>query len=144
MLYILESSYADQYLIKKQLEISSVSDELTGAFNRHKMDELIDFNTKRFTFNKDVVLLMLDIDYFKKVNDTYGHDAGDTILKHVAATVKELVYARDYIIRWGGEEFVVILVDYTVDQALELAEKIRHDIESNDNGVCPLTISVGV
>ena len=93
---------------------------------------------------KDIIILMLDIDFFKKVNDTYGHAAGDDILKFVATEVKSQVYGRDYVIRWGGEEFIVILVDYTIEQARELAEKLRKNIEETDNGVCPLTISIGV
>ncbi|MBR1623963.1 MAG: GGDEF domain-containing protein [Pseudobutyrivibrio sp.] len=144
MLFILENSYADQYLIKKQLEISSISDELTGAFNRYKLNELVNEETERFIIDKDIVILMLDIDFFKKVNDTYGHEAGDNILKFVATEIKSQVYGPDYVIRWGGEEFVVILVDYTVKQGEELAEKLRADIEKGDNGICPLTISVGV
>lgn len=144
MLYILEKSYADQYLIRKKLEISSVSDELTGTFNRYKIEELINKDTERFTFEKNTCVLMLDIDYFKKVNDTYGHDAGDAILKFVSTEIKSQIYGRDYIIRWGGEEFVLILVDYTVPSALEFAEKLRASIESADNGICPITISVGL
>jgi diguanylate cyclase (GGDEF)-like protein len=143
MLLILESSYADQYLIKKKLEISSVSDELTGAFNRYKLTEITDQKNERFISNKDIFVLMLDIDYFKNVNDTYGHEAGDTILKCVAAEIKSQVYGRDYVIRWGGEEFVVILVDYTTLEATRLAEKLRSTIENSGYGICPITVSVG-
>ena len=144
MLYILESSYADQYLIKKQLEISSISDELTGAYNRYIFSEIVDESTERFSLNNDIVIMMLDIDFFKKVNDSYGHEAGDNILKFVATEIKSQIYGRDYLIRWGGEEFVVILVNYTIEQANELAEKLRSDIENGNNGICPLTVSIGV
>ena len=144
MLYILESSYADQYLIKKELEICSFSDELTGAYNRHQIEKLIDKDTERFTFEKNSVVLMIDIDFFKKVNDNFGHDIGDNILKFVAEKIKSQIYGRDYLIRWGGEEFVVILVDYTKDQAIALAEKLRQDIENSDNEVCPLTVTIGL
>ena len=144
MLYILESSYADQYLIKKQLEISSISDELTGTYNRYKIDELVDKESQCFKFEQNVVLLMFDIDYFKKVNDTFGHDAGDKILQVVTTEIKSQIYGRDYIIRWGGEEFVVILVDYTEEQALALANKLRADVEKSQNGICQITISIGL
>ena len=87
---------------------------------------------------------MLDIDYFKKVNDTYGHEAGDEILKFIVSEIKSQVYGKDYIIRWGGEEFIILLVDYTTDQALRFAEMLRASIESSDNGICPVTISVGL
>ena len=144
MLWILESSYADQYLIKKQLEISFVSDELTGVNNRYILSEIIDENTGRLTIDKDVVLLMFDIDFFKKVNDTYGHETGDAILKFVSTEIKSQIYNSDYIIRWGGEEFVVILVDYTIEKATALAQKLRSDIENSNNGYCPITVSIGL
>ncbi len=144
MLWILEHAYADQYLIKKSLKLSSISDELTGTYNRYKIAEITDKTSERFIFDTNAAVLMLDIDYFKKVNDTYGHDVGDEILKHVANIIKDQVYGRDYVIRWGGEEFVVILVDYRIDQAMALAEKLRSKIENSNNGICPITISVGV
>ena len=144
MLWILENSYADQYLVKKQLEISSVSDELTGVNNRYIINEIIDNKTDRIILNKDIVILMFDIDFFKNVNDTYGHEAGDEILKYVSAKIKNQLSKDDYIIRWGGEEFIIILVDYSTDKALELAEKLRSDVEQSDNGICPITISMGL
>lgn len=144
MLWILENSYADQYLIKKQLEISTVSDELTGTYNRYILNDITDKEKDTFKIDRKMVVLMLDIDFFKKVNDTYGHESGDTILKFVATEIKSQVYGRDYVIRWGGEEFIVLLVDYTIRQAESLAEKLRSTIETSDNGVCPLTISVGL
>ena len=144
MLWILENSYADQYLIKKELEKSSVSDELTGVNNRYIVNEIINSETDRFTINKDIVILMFDIDFFKNVNDTYGHEAGDKILKFVSSKIKSQISKNDYIIRWGGEEFIIILVDYTVEKAKALAEQLRHDIEASDNGICPVTISLGL
>lgn len=144
MLWILENSYADQYLIKKELEKSSVSDELTGVNNRYIVNEIINSETDRFTINKDIVILMFDIDFFKNVNDTYGHEAGDKILKFVSSKIKSQISKNDYIIRWGGEEFIIILVDYTEEKAKALAEQLRHDIEASDNGICPVTISLGL
>ncbi len=144
MLLILENSYGDHYLVKKELEKSSVSDELTGAYNRYKLSELLDSDTEKLVLDKDVIALMLDIDFFKKVNDTYGHSAGDEILKFVAKEINDQLYARDYLIRWGGEEFVILLVDYSLGQALQFAEKIRYKIESTNNDICPITISIGV
>lgn len=144
MLWIQENTYADHYLIRKQLEISYVTDELTGTYNRHKLSEIVDVNSERFLFDKKGYLILLDIDYFKKVNDTYGHEAGDKILKYVATQLKSQIYDRDYLFRWGGEEFVIILVDYSLRQAMSFAEKIRYDIEATDNGICPITISIGL
>ena len=144
MLWILENSYADQYLVKKQLEISSVSDELTGVNNRYIINKIIDPATDKFSLQKDIVVLMFDIDFFKKVNDTYGHEAGDEILKYVSTKIKSHLSKDDYIIRWGGEEFIIILVDCTINNALQTAEKLRSEIEQSDNGVCPITISMGL
>lgn len=144
MLWIQENAYADQYLIRKQLEKSYVTDELTETYNRHKLSEIVDRYSERFLFDKKGYLLILDIDFFKQVNDTYGHESGDIILKFVATELKSQIYERDYLIRWGGEEFVIILVDYSLRQASSFAEKIRYDIETTDNGVCPITVSIGL
>ena len=144
MLWIQENAYADQYLIRKQLEKSYVTDELTGTYNRHKLSEIVDRYSERFLFDKKGYLLILDIDFFKQVNDTYGHESGDIILKFVATELKSQIYEKDYLIRWGGEEFVIILVDYSIKQASSFAEKIRYDIETIDNGVCPITVSIGL
>ncbi len=143
MMFILESSYADHYLTKKQIELSSKSDKLTGVYNRYILNEIVD-NDDCFKFDKKTVVLMFDIDHFKNVNDTYGHEAGDKILRYVADEIKSQVYGSDYVIRWGGEEFIVLLVGYNTAKALELAEKLRYSIARKDNGVCPITISIGL
>ena len=148
MLYILENSYADQYLIKKKLEYSSISDELTGAFNRHKLDELVDKSTGRFTFSKNTVLLMLDIDYFKKVNDTYGHQAGDEVLKIVSKTIEECSNDEFVTVRWGGEEFVLYMPRTDEITAYEHLEYLRKriantEIEFDDKKI-KVTVTVGM
>ena len=86
----------------------------------------------------------MDLDFFKKVNDRYGHEAGDTVLIHLAKTVKNQVRATDYVIRWGGEEFLVLMPGCPVEQAVCIAEKIRAKIQESDNGVCSITVSIGV
>ena len=144
MLFILENSYTDQYLIKRKLEINSVSDELTNVYNRYKLKDIVNSKTEAFTIKGNVFIAMLDIDFFKKVNDTYGHEAGDEILKFMANEIKRHLSSRDYVIRWGGEEFVIILANYTPESAISLAEALREDIKSKDNGVCPITVSVGL
>ncbi len=144
MLFILESSYADQYLIKKQLEISSVSDELTGTYNRYIFDKITEKDTERFTLSDNIVLLMLDIDHFKNVNDTYGHQSGDIILKCVATEINNRIKDSDYAIRWGGEEFIVILNGSTLASAKAFADDLRTGIENADYGICPVTISIGL
>ncbi len=86
----------------------------------------------------------MDLDFFKKVNDRYGHEAGDTVLIHLAKTIKTQVRATDYVIRWGGEEFLVLMPGCPVEQAVCIAEKIRAKIQESDNGVCSITVSIGV
>jgi diguanylate cyclase (GGDEF)-like protein len=68
---------------------------------------------------------MLDLDYFKMVNDTHGHDAGDAVIKALANVLKQAVRASDLVIRYGGEEFLIILLDSSAEQACQIAEKIR-------------------
>ena len=143
MMYILENSYVDQYLMKKELELSSKSDKLTTVYNRYIMNEIVD-EKEHFTFSHATTVLMLDIDFFKKVNDTYGHEAGDKILRHVASEIKSQIYGSDYVIRWGGEEFVILLVGYDHTRALDLAQRLRTSLSKTDNGVCPITVSIGL
>jgi len=144
MMFILENSYIDQYLIKRKLEINSVSDELTNVYNRYKLKDIINSKTEAFTIKGNVFIMMLDIDFFKKVNDTYGHEAGDEILKFMANEIKEHLSSLDYVIRWGGEEFVIILANQAPESALKFAETLREDIKTKDNGICPITVSIGL
>ena len=146
LMIILENSYADQYLIRKQLEKSSTTDNLTEAYNRNKFEEIVDSNneTSADVDDSNVVILMIDIDKFKRVNDTYGHDAGDKILVFLTERIKACIRATDLVIRWGGEEFVVLLMGASTSVGLRIAEHIRHSVEVTENEVCPITISVGV
>ncbi|WP_294237179.1 GGDEF domain-containing protein [Pseudobutyrivibrio sp.] len=140
---ILENTYADHYLIKKSLELNSITDELTGVYNRFKINEIVDPETHKFYTDESIYIAMLDIDYFKKVNDNYGHEAGDIILKYVGSRLETHVQNQDYVIRWGGEEFVLLLVDCDANRVAKVTEEIRQDISSGENSVCPLTISIG-
>jgi diguanylate cyclase (GGDEF)-like protein len=109
------------------------------------METLVAGTQRRQT---NMSLLMLDLDYFKKVNDTYGHDAGDTVLKTLAKTLQQSVRRSDLVIRYGGEEFLIILLDTTNDYADEVAEKIRAAVEQTKvrlpSAVLEKTISIGV
>ena len=140
---ILENTYADHYLIKKSLEINSVTDELTGVYNRFKINDIVNPDNYRFYISDDIYMVMLDIDFFKKVNDNYGHEAGDIILKYVGNRLEAHAQNDDYVIRWGGEELVLVLVNCDENRAATITEDIRKDIENGFNTVCPLTISIG-
>lgn len=116
---------------KKMLEIVSVTDKLTQLFNRVKLDtEIMKLteNTKRKSDNFSVILI--DIDHFKSVNDTYGHLVGDKVLQEAAKLLKENVRSSDIVGRWGGEEFLIVCPDSNLMSAKTLAEKLRKAIES--------------
>ena len=140
---ILENTYADHYLIKKSLEINSVTDELTGVYNRFIINEIVNPDTHRFYSDQDIYMAILDIDFFKKVNDNYGHEAGDIILKYVGKRLETHLSTDDYVIRWGGEEFLLILMDCDEKRVATITEDIRRDIAFGNNEICPLTVSIG-
>lgn len=143
---IMEKVYLDHYIVSQKLEDLVVHDQLTKAFNRNKLKELCSSETEEFLFakEKDVCILIIDIDFFKKVNDKYGHEAGDVVLKHTASILFETVDSTDFVIRWGGEEFVIILPGHSKDSGMSVAEQIRQNVENSDNTICPVTVSIGV
>lgn len=109
----------------------SIKDALTGVFNRHYFDiHIIRMMKKAFKFNQQLCLMMFDIDYFKNVNDQYGHQAGDEILKIFTKILRNNFRVTDLISRYGGEEFSVLLCDTNLDQALIVAEKVRKKVEA--------------
>lgn len=124
----------------------SMVDQLTGVLNRHGLSEYIQngFPDDR---PHDVALIIVDVDFFKKINDSYGHDGGDRVLKTVAAVIRDNVRGRDTAARWGGEEFVVILPDTRLEEARMAAEKLRSLVAmARFEGMPDLrvTISLGV
>jgi diguanylate cyclase (GGDEF)-like protein len=96
---------------------------------------------------REVALLVLDIDHFKRINDDHGHDSGDLVIRRVAAVIAENTREQDIVGRWGGEEFVVACIDCPPQHAMVVAEKIRQRIEGCSFGLChhvAVTASVGV
>ena len=128
-----------------------MKDGLTGVFNRHYFDIHIKQITQKANDSKGpLCMLMCDIDDFKLVNDTYGHQAGDIIIKTIASTLKDMLRVTDLVARYGGEEFTVFLNNATIDQAVSIAESIRKQVESisfeietNEEPI-KKTISIGV
>lgn len=102
----------------------------TGVFNKRYLQDTLksEFKVSR-AYNQDVAIIYYDLDFFKKVNDTYGHEAGDYILKESAQLVRKLIRKQDVLCRLGGEEFVIILPSTGGSTAAELAERIRKNIE---------------
>ncbi len=120
-------------------------DALTGLYNRLKFDEILERKFERFKTNKiPFTIIMLDIDNFKYVNDTYGHDEGDEVLKNLALILQKELNKNELIIRWGGEEFTV-LVDDKIKPSVILAEELRLAVEKELHiNSHKITISLGV
>ena len=133
----------------RRLELLSITDGLTKLHNhRYFQDELARAFEESARYERPLSLAMIDIDFFKKVNDTYGHAAGDDILKSVAALYRESVRATDLVARYGGEEFAVMMPETNLDEAVSFAEKIRSMIESTpmetQAGPLHVTVSLGL
>ncbi len=111
----------------EQAKTDALVDFLTGAPNRKAFDEtLIRYTKKAESDHKDLCLLIIDIDHFKKFNDEFGHVVGDDVLIFVANKIKGLVRGQDFLARFGGEEFVIILPETALAGAMTVAEHIRH------------------
>jgi len=115
---------------KKRIEELSITDRLTKLYNRLKLDELLSLHVSMAVRHETPFsTIMLDIDKFKSVNDTYGHQVGDTLLQEIAEVLKFNLRREDFVGRWGGEEFLILLPSTTLDGAVLLAEKLRMAIE---------------
>ncbi len=130
----------------KQVEHLAVTDTLTQTFNRRKFDEIVDTVDQPQGAGLDTFsVIMLDIDHFKNVNDRFGHSVGDEVLKLLCRLIRGLVRQGDVLIRWGGEEFLVLLPETTIGEAQPLAERIRGEVATaNVAGVGHISISLGV
>jgi diguanylate cyclase (GGDEF)-like protein len=114
-----------------RIEEASLTDALTGLRNRRYLEQTIgpDLALAARAEGDDLIFLLLDLDHFKRVNDTYGHDAGDAVLVQVAAILRTFFRTSDAVVRWGGEEFLVVVRFVGREHAGELAEKLRHAVE---------------
>jgi diguanylate cyclase (GGDEF)-like protein len=132
------------------LRESSLVDGLTGLYNRRFLqdhsNQIIAGVLRR---KKQISLLMCDMDYFKQVNDEHGHDIGDLVLKDTSHILKNSIRESDVVIRFGGEEFLILLIDTDPDYGIQVAQKIRENIEnykfkSSKGGILKKTLSIGV
>jgi len=106
---------------------------LTGVYNRHKLEESFEHELLRASrYKRTFSIILLDIDLFKAVNDTYGHQVGDDILIKVAELVQENIRSSDVLGRWGGEEFLIICPETDLTGAGTLADQVRHAIATYD------------
>jgi diguanylate cyclase (GGDEF)-like protein len=132
--------------LERELIIAATVDKLTQIYNRRKLEEIIQAEIERAKrYNSPLSLIMIDLDDFKMVNDTHGHQTGDNILKAVAGILKTNIRTTDAAGRWGGEEFMIVVPATALDNARGLAEKIRHIIASHRfDQACAITISLGL
>ncbi|TCJ12891.1 GGDEF domain-containing protein [Parasulfuritortus cantonensis] len=145
----LEETHKETESLRKELEQhrrEALIDPLTGLYNRRALESRLDEWQVR-----PLAVVMLDIDHFKRINDSYGHAVGDVVIRNVADTLRKCVRGDDFAVRYGGEEFVVLLPDTGLDGAIKVAETIRKRIEAlrlvrrQDNfTLAPFTISAGV
>ena len=136
-------------LMYRQAINMSLQDPLTGAGNRKALENAIKREQNLVErYDTPFSMLMIDIDYFKKINDQYGHTTGDRTLQTVSETITEVIRQSDQLFRFGGEEFVVLLNNTELESATFLAERIRQAIENyeteHENGVIKVTASIGV
>ena len=133
---------------KQTLEYQANHDNLTGLYNRQKINKELDKEINRHNrYKQDIAIIMLDIDHFKQVNDTYGHDVGDEVLISMAELAMQHIRNTDILARWGGEEFMLLLPEISLDEAKLVAEKLRKDIENTcltAIKACHITSSFGV
>ena len=133
----------------KRLELLSITDGLTKLHNhRYLQDELARAFEESQRYGRPLSLAMIDLDFFKKVNDTYGHAVGDEVLKCAASLFRESVRSTDLVARYGGEEFAVMMPETELEDALTFAEKIRalveHEAMTTQAGPIDVTVSIGV
>ena len=133
----------------EQLELQSVTDPMTQIYNRRGFGKVIRYeflqNKRR---NTGFTITLCDIDFFKKVNDTHGHECGDIVIKKAAETISGCIRKQDTLARWGGEEFIILMLNCSTEQAADSVERIRSEIEAlrikyNDETVS-FTMSFGI
>ncbi|MCL6414849.1 GGDEF domain-containing protein [Aestuariirhabdus sp. Z084] len=152
MIYDVTDIAANRLALQKaNLELSNLSrtDRLTGLFNRgYWQEQLISMVSLHNRYQNSCCLLMFDIDHFKQVNDTYGHLAGDMVIKQVAATSLSIMRSNDIVGRYGGEEFAIILPETDIEGALLFADRLRRAIAGQvirfENKDLSVSVSLGV
>ena len=136
--------------LRESLKLQSIRDPLTGLYNRRYMEEFLEQEVQKAKRNqRSLGVIMMDLDHFKKVNDTFGHRAGDTVLKALGNFLKSHTRAGDVVCRYGGEEFTIILPEATLEDTLERAERLRSEIsniqfEHGGQVLGTATLSIGV
>ncbi len=136
-------------ILLNMLKDTTLKDPMTTLYNRRFLDELINSNiSSRVKDGAMHSLLMVDIDFFKEVNDTYGHDIGDEVIKRLAIIMRKNVRDSDMPVRYGGEEFIILLINTTLEKTLSIAKKIKEDFSKEefvcDKEIFTKTVSIGI
>lgn len=136
-------------VLNQQLDLTSRTDSLTGLYNRRHMETKIQEEYEKYlNTGAEVAFLIADIDFFKKINDVYGHDMGDCLLRCISEDIKKLVKESDTVARWGGEEFLLLLSATDSESAKGIAECIRKAVEEKTyfcgEAVLSITLTLGV
>lgn len=142
-LYVVDRLFKGQLRLNRQLREMGLVDGLTQLANRRRLQSDFGGLVQRLREDQPVALWMLDIDRFKNINDSWGHSAGDEVIKHLATLCRALVRPQDLVVRYGGEEFCVLMPDTSLAQASEVAEQLR---AATAQSVCvpePGTLLVG-
>jgi len=122
----------DTVNMMKEMEKAAYIDSLTGIYNRKHFFELANVDIERaLRLNQSIYTAMLDLDFFKMVNDTYGHAAGDMVLKATAGIIRQTIRSYDLLCRYGGEEFALLITALDANEAYRLVERIRENMEHN-------------
>lgn len=141
----LQTKNAELSVAYEKMEALSMSDKLTGIKNRHFLEKVINtdvfqalrkyqdwkLNHNDQPFEDDIIFFLLDLDNFKRVNDQYGHVTGDRVLQEFVQRMQRVFRKSDYLVRWGGEEFVAVVRFVNASSAAILAERIREEVEAN-------------
>ena len=135
--------YLDYYRGHQKLELAMITDPLTQVYNRHLLEKIVSKNALN-DIKGPVSIAMLDIDYFKQVNDEHGHYTGDLTLLYIGQKLSRETHSDDYVIRFGGEEFIVIFKNCDINNACARMEQFRQDIEKAEDSPVHFTISVGL
>ncbi len=150
---LLENAHETRERQVRDLEALARRDPLTDLLNRRSFLEQAGKMREGERRKKDLasprfMIIMCDIDHFKKINDTLGHDAGDAVIRNVAKMLRANVRPEDIVGRWGGEEFIIALRDGDVSQGMKIAEGLREEIEkaviTSGDTTIPVTMSFGV
>ena len=146
MVYAIYRDITEQKRAEKELQRLAMTDPLTGVYNRLHFNRALEEEIKLCQrYDRSFSLIMCDIDHFKQINDTYGHQIGDDVLVDIVSLIKKIIRETDIFARWGGEEFMILARNAALNRAANLAERTREGIESQSfQNISHVTCSFGV